>query len=83
MKNKEQILDILNDIKDDLGYTQVTLVECNRDYIECPLCGSTASVTYEQGSANKTISMSSIDHEDCAYGKISEAINLLEENNGN
>ena len=78
MESKEQILDILEDIRDDLSYTQVELIECNSDYMKCPLCGSTASVTYEQGSRNESLSMSSINHDNCAYGKITEAIKYLE-----
>jgi len=77
---KEKLENILNDIEESLADTSIEFHECNSDYMECPICGAKADITYIEGRRQQSLSMGSIKHDDdCAHIKIKEAIKILDE----
>jgi len=78
MTKKETLENTLDEIEDALRGTSVSIIECNHDYMECPICFATKNITYNKGLRNEILSMSSIEHDkDCAYSKIKEALKLV------
>lgn len=64
MINKKQ----LELLADSINNCAVDLIECNADYIQCNLCGATASYLYKDGYPVTQSSMYSIKHDDeCAF----------------
>jgi len=58
----------LDSLDSYISSAEVSLTECNADYITCPLCGASEPYLYTNGHAITNMSMSSIVHdEECPY----------------